>query len=205
MNEDRSFSKGFYKWTRELHLYFGLFICPYLVVFAVSTFLLNHAYQPDPKVETTNVPVQLTAGLKDAEQAKLILEQLNINGEVGGARTNPKTNKMSIGVTRPGLFIIVNVDLATSTATITRRENGFLGALIFLHKMPGPHNVKGPQEIFAKIWAALSDTTVYLLLFLTITGIYLWFMIKAERRAGWILLGTGCLSFVLIMFGLFSV
>ena len=34
--------KGFYRWLRQLHLYFGVFICPFLLIFAVSTIMLNH-------------------------------------------------------------------------------------------------------------------------------------------------------------------
>jgi hypothetical protein len=33
----------FYRWTRDLHLYFGLFISPFLLVFSASVFFLNHA------------------------------------------------------------------------------------------------------------------------------------------------------------------
>ncbi len=36
-------------------------------------------------------------------------------------------------------------------------------------------------------------------LFLTATGIYLWTILKAERRVGLIFLGSGMLSFVLIV------
>lgn len=35
--------KTFYRWTRDLHLYLGLFISPFVIAFAVSVLFLNHA------------------------------------------------------------------------------------------------------------------------------------------------------------------
>ena len=32
-----------YRWLRDLHLYFGLFISPFILLFAASVFYLNHA------------------------------------------------------------------------------------------------------------------------------------------------------------------
>ena len=45
------------------------------------------------------------------------------------------------------------------------------------------------------MWRWLSDATVYLVLFLSITGIYLWMMLRSERKAGLILLLAGAISF----------
>ena len=35
--------KTFYCWTRDLHLYLGLFISPFVIAFAVSVLFLNNA------------------------------------------------------------------------------------------------------------------------------------------------------------------
>jgi hypothetical protein len=40
---------------------------------------------------------------------------------------------------------------------------------------------------------------VYLLLLLSATGIYLWTVLKAQRRTGLLFLGAGALSFVAIV------
>src|SRR6266700_3133883 len=42
----RTMSKPFYLVTRDLHLYFGLFISPFILVFAISTFFLVHSWIP---------------------------------------------------------------------------------------------------------------------------------------------------------------
>ena len=83
----------------------------------------------------------------------------------------------------------------TSTATVSRQPLGLGAALIYLHKKPGPHNVKFRGNwIYMAWWGALADTVVYVSFFLTVSGLYLWWMLKAGRTVGWILLGTGALS-----------
>jgi hypothetical protein len=62
--------------------------------------------------------------------------------------------------------------------------------------MPGPHNlaIRG-NWIGTRAWGWLADATVFLLLFLTVSGIYLWYAIRAERRIGVALLTAGAVSF----------
>ena len=41
----------------------------------------------------------------------------------------------------------------------------------------------------------MADATVYLILFISVSGIYLWYVLRAERSAGFILLFAGALTF----------
>jgi hypothetical protein len=61
-----------------------------------------------------------------------------------------------------------------------------------------------PNWFFSKLWGIIADTTVYLTFFLSISGIYMWAVIKAEKKIGLIMLGAGCLSFVGIMYALLA-
>ena len=95
----------------------------------------------------------------------------------------------------------MRVDLASGVTELEQRETGIWDAMVYLHKMPGPHNVSVRGNwIMTRIWGWLADWTVYLLLFVTASGVYLWTVLKAERKAGLIFLGTGVLSF----FGIIS-
>jgi hypothetical protein len=49
--------------------------------------------------------------------------------------------------------------------------------------------------IGTQLWRVLADATIYLLLFVSLSGIYLWWAIKAERRIGMTLLATGVATF----------
>jgi hypothetical protein len=45
------------------------------------------------------------------------------------------------------------------------------------------------------VWRVLADGTVYLMLFITVSGIYLWVVLRSERRIGLALLTLGAFSF----------
>jgi len=46
-----------------------------------------------------------------------------------------------------------------------------------------------------RAWRWMADATVYLILFISVSGIYLWYVLRAERSVGFILLFAGALSF----------
>jgi hypothetical protein len=48
-------SRRFYRVTRDLHLYFGLFISPFILVFAVSVFFLVHPQSQNAAVGTKSL------------------------------------------------------------------------------------------------------------------------------------------------------
>jgi hypothetical protein len=75
--------------------------------------------------------------------------------------------------------------------------------LVWLHKMPGPHNanIRG-NWVPTKIWASLVDVFVICLLFSSIAGIVLWYNFKEERIPGLIALFIGFLSILLLIIGL---
>jgi hypothetical protein len=198
-------ARSLYRWTRELHLYAGLFVSPFVLVYAVSAILLDHAYLPwggqkTPATETRTVHVAVRDAGNGLDVATQVREQLGVRGEIGFVSRRPGSQRLSFPIEAPGQLTNVRVDLTTGVARVERRETGVWDAAIWLHKMPGPHNVKiRGNWVFTRLWGWLADATVYLLLFLSATGIYLWTVLKAERRTGLLFLGAGALSFVAIV------
>jgi hypothetical protein len=206
--------KFVYRWTRNLHLYLGLFICPFVVVFAVSTVALNHpprARDESGSPATTVSGLQIPDGMEKLEgmdrvrKLQPVLRQAGVSGEVEWITYVPASSRMIIPVVRPGRKATVELDLKTGTATVRRSESGFLGALVYLHKSPGPHlhNIRG-NWVFTRVWKVFADGTAYLLLLLAVSGVYLWALLRAERRTGLTLLGVGLAIFGLLIYGLAS-
>ena len=203
----RPSSKSLYRWTRDLHLYTGLFVTPFALVYAVSALLLVHAYLPwggrtaPAQRRAVHVAVRdVDDGLAVASQVRA---QIGVRGEIAYVAREADGRRLSFPIESPGRTTRVRVDLATGTATLETRETGVWDALIWLHKMPGPHNadIRG-NWVFTRLWGWLADTSVYLLLFLAASGIYLWTVLRAERRSGLVALGAGALSFVAIVVAL---
>ncbi len=195
----------FYQFIRDLHLYFGLFLSPFLLVFALSTMVLNHRLEPDPEVSRSTSSVEFDGDAKPLEQARQVIAQLGMTGEVKGARHVAAQNALLFRVSKPGEETRVRVDLDSQEAAVERREGGLWDAMIYLHITPGAHSSQTRINwIYSKIWSRLTDTVVYLLLFLTFSGIYMWAVLKAERKVGLVFLGLGAVSLVLVLVGFLS-
>jgi hypothetical protein len=200
------FSKNVYGWTRDLHLYLGLFLSPFVLLFAISTLFLNHSWHPqdgDSKtVLTTSSHIAIPDGLASAqgmEQAKLarqILNEFGFSGEIDRIVQSPGKNDFTITVAKPGQRLAINVNLEGQQVTVEQRNTGIWDSLIYLHRSPGPHapGVRG-NWFYTRLWRSMADTVVYTLLFLSVSGVYLWAVIKTERRIGLVLLGAGAVSF----------
>jgi len=193
-----------YRWTRDLHLYFCLFISPFVLLFAVSVLFLNHGkvavgLSDNPDVlRGVRIPpgLERTQGREAVEGAREILSQVELTGEVGFTRYIARERRFSFPVSKPGLQATVNVDLDARTASIIKRKTGLWETLAYLHKSPGPHNaaIRG-NWVWTRVWRWLADATIYLTMFISVSGIYLWYALKAERRVGMVLLTGGAATF----------
>lgn len=95
----------------------------------------------------------------------------------------------------------MEIDLAARTAAISQRDTGFGDALVALHKSPGPHLVDIRMNWLPMgVWRWLADGTVYLLFFISVSGVYLWAVLRAERRIGLALMAAGAISFFGIIY-----
>jgi len=195
-----------YGLTRDLHLYLGLFGSPFVLVFAVSVFFLVHAWLPRFGSPTPNVRV--VPGLAQAGALRTlsgrplidalgpILERAGVRGEVGFVSHLVKDDALLIPVTVPGRATTVTLPLAGGDATIVTREEGFASALATLHRSPGEHAPAIRMNWFwMKAWRGLADTTAYLVLLISVSGIGLWYVLRAERRVGFALIIAGAFSF----------
>jgi hypothetical protein len=200
-------SSRFYRIIRDLHLYLGLFISPFVLVFAISVFFLVHSWLPrvgsvtstQRVVPTLPLPqgLQTLSGRPLIEALKPVLQAADIRGEVGFVRHMVKEEKLVIPIIIPGRETTVNLSLRNGDATIKTHGTGLADALVTLHKSPGQHlaDIRG-NWIYMKAWRWMADATVYLILIISVSGIYLWYGLRTERAVGLILLCGGALSFL---------
>jgi hypothetical protein len=193
-------------WIRDAHLYAGLLVGPFVIIYALSAILFNHAWLPwgGP---THSEPLTRTAQftpLPDEDEAlrlgQALVRQLEVVGEIGFVRRHPNPPRIQILVEKPGRRIRVDASLTTNVAIIEEKATGVWDALLYLHARPGMHLTAIRGNWFPmKIWGWVADATAYLVLFLTVSGVYLWTVLKAERKAGLLWLGTGAVSFLLLV------
>lgn len=204
---DTLMMRRLYLITRDLHLYLGLFLSPFILVFSVSVFYLVHGMAGRPAPEPSNRARTITGltippdiaqlqGRARAEALRPLLEQLGVHGEIDFVRHASKEHRLVVPVRLPDRDTIVDLDYERGTATVTSRRHSLGDALVYLHKMPGPHNadMRGNSSLM-RAWRVLADATAYVLFFITITGIYLWVALKAERKIGLTLMLAGAITF----------
>lgn len=196
------------RWARSLHLYIGLFVSPFVLLYAVSAVQLNHSFMPwggraaTPSPSRTVRVVVVDSG-NSLDVAARIRQQLGLRGEIGFVGRKPGSQRMNFPIETPGRTTSVRVDLATGLATLDEKETGVWDALIYQHRMPGPHNAKiRGNWVFTRLWGWLADATVYAVLFLTASGLFLWTAIRTERRMGLIALGAGLVTFMAMLIAL---
>lgn len=124
-------SKPFYRLTRDLHLYFGLFLSPFVLVFAVSAILLVHSWPPggsgkgsvDPTVTDLTLPADLEvlSGRPRLDKLRPVLDLLGVAGEVGWVRHVPKEHRLIIPVSVPGRVTTVTLDVTSREASVEWR------------------------------------------------------------------------------------
>jgi len=192
--------KKYYPLIRKLHLYFGLFISPFVLIFSFSVLAINHErlldkfapvkYLPEIKTKLDKIPYDTS----DLIFAKAISRKLGIDGEIDFISKGK--DYITFPVNKPGLKTLIKINTLTDSVFITREQQGSIRAMNYLHKMPGPHNEKiRGNTIFLKIWSMLADAVVYTLLFLTVSGVFLWYFLKIERNLGLFVLTMGMVFF----------
>ncbi len=203
-------NKRFYTIIRNLHLCVGLFLAPFLLVFSVSVFFLVHAWIPGqvtsaPPRVVTALPlppnIESLDGRDRVDALRTSLPTLGVTGEIGFVRHIPKDRRLVFEVFVPGRETTIAIDIAAQTATIMHHDSGIWDGLVTLHKSPGQHlaaiRMNWPPM---RAWRWFADGTVYFILFITLSGLYLWAVLRAERVPGFALLAAGALSFMGIVY-----
>src|SRR5205814_7739965 len=135
------FRARFERWNRKLHFYAGLFLLFFIWLFAFSGLLLNHPAWTFAEFwthrEETNYERDITepsADVKgDLAQARDILKQLKIVGEIMWTTTRTDANQFDFQVRRPGHFFFIKADLAQKHVTVRQAEVNQWGVIKVLH------------------------------------------------------------------------
>ena len=207
------FLAGFERWNRKLHFYAGLFLLFFLWLFAFSGLLLNHptwsfAESWNNRKET-NYEREITAlgpEVKgDLGQAREIMRQLGIEGEILWTTTRTDADQFDFQVRRPGHFFFIKADLARKRVAVRQADVNLWGVIKVLHTFTGvqmddPRNSR--DWVLTSLWAYSMDAVAAGLIFMVLSSLYMWFELPQKRLLGAVVLGLGSLSCGLFCIGL---
>jgi hypothetical protein len=198
------FRAGFERWNRKLHFYAGLFLLFFLWLFALSGLLLNHptwrfAESWTNRKERTDekemtAPAPEVKG--DLAQAREIMRQLGIEGEILWTTTRTDANQFEFQVRRPGHFFFIKADFARKRVQVRQSDVNLWGVIKVLHTFTGvqlddPRNRR--DWALTSLWAFSMDAAAVGLIFMVLSSLYMSFKPPQKRLPGAVALGLGSL------------
>ncbi len=198
------------RWMRWLHLYTGLFLFPWMLVYCASAFCLNHGTlmpellgvkKAEFKVERrVDLPGDKSFSGEPAAQAKALLEYLDLDGAHFVAA--PRCNEAQLVVIRRSGSGTWEITWRRKEAeVIVKKQQPFswYRLMNFLHFSGGYR-----QSYTANIlWAIVVDAVAISIALWCLTGIYLWAR-RPRRLLGGICVVAGSLLFMGLVMALCS-
>lgn len=186
------------RWNRRLHYFLGLYLLFFIWLFALTGLALNHSSWGLFALKRTSTgtehPVRASAAANPPAQARDIMDQLGIEGEIDTITTRPAQEQFDFRVTTPALLLDIKADLRNGRATVQRAENNAGGSFLLLHTFTGVRQgdaTKTRDWILTSAWAFAMDAVAVGLVVLVLGGLCMWHELKAKRVPGLIALGLG--------------
>ncbi len=188
------------KWNARTHYFLGLYFIFFIWLFAITGLLLNHGmwgmadFQRSRTTSKSEHRVTLPKSGTPLTDARDVMQQLQIDGEIQWLGTPGNANRFDFRVARPGVQTEVRVDLNGATATVERTKQNSLGIARALHSFTGVrmNDPKNNRDwLLTTLWALSMDAVAAGLLVMVASGIWLWLRTDHKRMLGVIALGAG--------------
>jgi hypothetical protein len=189
---------------RRVHLYLALFLAPWILMYTVSTFVMNHRTLfhgappvPPPRFEVEReltYPGELPDGATPQQIALQLLASLDMDGTHAIARP---LSKERVVITRQHPVAPRRITYTAADQRVVIEKMVFSGAG-FLERM---HRRRGFQHdyVLEDLWAGTVDLTIAALLLLALSGLWMWWELRVTRRLGAWALGSGVALFALFL------
>ncbi len=207
----RRAADAFELWNRRLHYYIGLVLLCFVWLFALTGLLLNHPtwtfaeFWPTRKQTSFEQKITRPPAGTDLAQARNILRQLGVTGEIEWTSTRADSGRLDFRVSRPGHTFEIKTDLDRGQAAVQRIDVNAWGVTRILHTFTGvrsgdPRNQR--DWILTSVWAWSMDAVAAGLIVMVLGSYYMWWRLPRKRAPGMVALISGWLLCALFVVGL---
>ena len=190
--------------VRRTHMYLALFLTPWILMYALAVFGVNHRdlfmskVPPGARFELEKEQAYSAAFNPDAEPkfiAEQIMADLGFKGPFG-VRFNKKQGTYVINRSNPITPRRITYTPAEEKLVVERRIVGTVGILASLHHRTGYRS----EHLINDTWAFSVDLAIIGMIFWALSGLWIWWELKVTRRWGFIsfLVGCGLFAFFIV-------
>jgi len=188
----------FAHFVRRAHLYTGLFLLPWVIMFGVSTIPINHNSAPAPPTWTrvAEHPFRADVPAAGGNLRPLGRAMMNAAGVDGGYFVN-RAGANHVNVNHPDFLTPARIiyDIERQTLSVERRDFAMWQFLSGMHTRGG-YDMGG---FWDSVWAVFVDVVSVGLILWIASGVYMWWSLPSTRRWGWTALGAGAVCFAVII------
>jgi hypothetical protein len=194
----------FSKLLRRTHMYLALFLFPWIAMYALSTLAMNHRalfvehYGSGPVPFVKERTVTVAATFSDDADPKAIAAQILAAVDLDGAHNATRRKDGTIVINRNDLLTPRRLTYTPGdrTVLIERQERRTNALLERFHRRRGYATGYGIDTI----WAVSVDAAIVGMIFWVLSGLWMWWEMKATRGYGAlaVLAGAGLFAFYLM-------
>jgi hypothetical protein len=196
------------KLLRRIHLYLGLILLPWFLLYGISSGVFNHAKtfkewsadgRPDwiPRFERDyafEIPTDDDAKRQAAARA---LTDLGLGTDQSFGTWQPNEHELVIYTHTFWQATNVRLDTKANRVLVEDQRSTWDGFMIGAHARGGFKQ----ELVLVDLWAAIIDLICLGMLLWVITGVYMWWRLPSTRRWGAVALGSGLITFAVLILG----
>ena len=183
----------FLLFVRRLHLYLGLFLLPWVLLFGVSSYPFNHPASVQPKW-TVRFDRPYAIDLPAGSDLRVTGARIHADaGFEGGFYVN-QPNPQRIVVHHPDFFHPTRITYFLDERRLLAEDREFVWrqVLTSMHAHAGYEL----ESFWNTVWAVIIDIVCAALIVWIVSGLVMWWMLPGSRGWGWVALAAGMSSFL---------
>ncbi len=192
------------KLLRRIHMYLGLFFMPWMLMYALSTIVMNHRQffseiyggEPAPwEIEQEQTYPGAALGEDAVTLGRRILQHLNLDGAYT-ARKSSDGERIHIfrdDPVTPRRITYVPADRRLVVEKQVFRAQAFLERM---HRRRGFQN----EDLASDVWGLTVDFAIAAMILWVLTGLWMWWELKRTRAVGLLAFTAGASLFMFFLF-----
>ncbi len=195
----------FSKLNRRTHMYAALFLTPWVLMYALSTIVMNHREQFKEhyggalvkweKEKEQPYAGKFTPDSNPRFMGEQIMRDLQFDGNFN-VNMSKNRQKLTIVRTHPVTPRRITYSLTEGNLLVEKQE---LRTQPFLESL---HRRRGFQSMFLldNLWGAVVDAVIVAMVIWALSGLWMWWELKLTRLTGAVFLSSGLVLFTVFLF-----